>query len=133
MVVFDSGALTKIASERDPTARALWRRLTELGWAACIPAVTLAESLTGKLGADAAVNRLIKQVGRTSACDERLARLAAKLRGGVSRGGRDLPSGIDAIVAAIALEERPAIVLTTDAPDIASLLSASAGVAVISV
>ena len=119
-LVLDSGAITKIAGQADPLARALWRELTLRGWTTCIPAVTLAEILTGRPRSDAAVNLLLKQVDALVDCDEPTARLAGILRAGARISPR--PSGIDAIVAAVASATQPSIVLTTDPADLRALL-----------
>ena len=121
VVVLDSGAVTSLA-EQDPIARALWRRLTELGWRTAVPAVTLAEATTGRPGPDAPTNRLIRQVGHTILCDERLGRAAGVLRT-AALARRSGASGIDAIVAAVAEANAPSIVLTTDPDDLEILLA----------
>ena len=121
VVVLDSGAISRLA-EQDPIARALWRRLTELGWRTAVPAVTLAEATTGRPGPDAQTNRLIRQVGHTIPCDEQLGRSAGVLRT-AALARRPGASSIDAIVAAVAAANAPSIVLTTDPDDIGGLLA----------
>src|SRR5436309_5942590 len=108
-VILDSGAITRLA-EQDPIARALWRRLTEMGWRTAVPAVTLAEATTGRPGPDAPTNRLIRQVGHTLPCDERLGRAAGVLRS-IALARRSGASAIDAIVAAVVVASTPSIVL----------------------
>ena len=121
VVVLDSGALSKIAELRDALSRAIWRELTERGWGTCVPAVVLAEVMTGKARNDSAVDLLLRQVNDTIACDEALGRSAGTLRARIGPSRRK-PSGIDAIVAAVAAAHRSSIVLTTDPRDMSALL-----------
>jgi predicted nucleic acid-binding protein len=131
VLVLDSGAISRIASG-DAVARAVWRKLTEMGWPTAIPAVTLAEATTGRAHRDARTNLLIRQVGGTVPCDDLMARQAGALRFTVSRAAR-APSGIDAIVAAVAQDRQPSMVLTTDPADMTALLSRTGRVAVLTI
>jgi predicted nucleic acid-binding protein len=129
VVVLDSGAVSKIATG-DALARSMWRQLTERGWLTTIPAVTLAEVATGRGHRDVATDRLVRQVGGTVPCDDRMARQAGALRSNASKG-KQAPSAIDAIVAAVAEDRQPSIVLTTDPADMAALLARAERAAVL--
>lgn len=122
LVVLDSGATTRIARERDVVAREIWRELTERGWRSCVPAVTLAEVVTGRPREDAATNLLLRHVGHVIACDEALGRAAGARRFAIGRRPV-VPSSIAAIVAAVAAANQPSIVLTTDPDDLGLLLA----------
>jgi predicted nucleic acid-binding protein len=74
----------------------------------------------------------LKRVDNTIPCDEALGKRAGALRAAVDRGVRG-PSGIDAIVAAVAATFRPSIVLTTDPDDLSALLALVPDVTVIAV
>lgn len=120
IVVLDTGAVERLASSQD--ARAALSGTVRRGWSFAIPAVVLAECLTGT-HRDAMANRFIKQLG-TIPTTESIARTAASLRHGVERTGRPrLPSGIDAIVAAHAIHLEAQAVLTSDIGDLRRLLA----------
>ena len=121
LVVLDSGAITKIANERDCVARAMWETLATDGWRSCIPAVTLVEITTGRPREDAAINLIARQAGSSVDCDDRLARAAGALRFACRRTAT--LSVTDSIVAAVADANQPSIVLTTDPNDISALLT----------
>ncbi len=123
-VVLDSGAITKVALA-DLLACSIVEDLSGRGWAVCIPAAALAEVITGRAKTDAPIERLIKQVGNTIDCGERLAKAAGVLRTKAIRRKKLPPSGIDAIVAAATVACQPSIVLTTDADDMGALLVAA--------
>ena len=127
--MLDSGAVTKVAFA-DLLACSIVEDLSRRGWSVCIPAVTLAEVITGSPRTDAAVERLVNRVANTIVCGEALAKAAGILRTGSRRPNQASPSGIDAIVAAVAAGNQPSIVLTTDADDMGKLL-ASAGAATV--
>lgn len=122
LIVLDSGAISRVAAEGDTAARQVWRQLTERGWASCVPAVTLAEVITGRQRWDAPTLRLLSQVDDVTTCDEPLGKAAGSRRGVVAPKRR-LPSGIDAIVAAVAAANQPSVVLTTDPDDMSVLLA----------
>ena len=124
LVVLDSGAITKVAFA-DLLACAIVEDLSRRGWTVCIPAVTLAEVISGRPRTDAAVERLVKRVANTVDCGEDLAKAAGTLRTRSRRANVASPSGIDAIVAAIAVGNQPSIVLTTDADDMSRLLGSA--------
>jgi predicted nucleic acid-binding protein len=123
-LVLDSGAITKVALA-DLFACSIVEDLSGRGWTVCIPAAALAEVITGRAKTDAPIERLIKQVGNTLDCGERLAKAAGVLRTKAVRRKKLPPSGIDAIVAAATVACQPSIVLTTDADDVGALLVAA--------
>lgn len=89
-----------------------------------IPTVVLAEAATGT-PADAPVNQAVNHLG-TIDTTALTARLAGRLRHSVTRtGGRRIPGGIDAIVAAHAAEVGAGVVFTTDPVDLRRLLADS--------
>jgi hypothetical protein len=86
-----------------------------------VPTVVLAETITGQ-ASDAIANHAIRRLG-TTITPESVARRAGHLRYNVARSSaRRLPSGIDAIVAAHAVEAGNAVVFTTDPADLRRLL-----------
>lgn len=117
-MVLDAGAVDRVAT--DATLRRTLERLIRAEWVPYVPAVVLAEAITGR-AMDARVNQTLKRTG-TEVTTAATARLAGRLRTDVVRAGLDLPSGIDAVVAAHAAEATRAVVLTTDAPDLEALL-----------
>lgn len=113
-VVLDAHGLTMLARHRARLAEL--RRRGE--WPAIVPAVVLAEALTGDHRRDHAENRLLR------ACDIRpvddaLARAAAALRAGTAT--RRTPSAVDAIVVATADRASGATVITSDPGDLLAL------------
>jgi len=68
------------------------------------------------------IERLIKQVGNTVDCGESLGKAAGVLRAAALGRKRSNPSGVDAIVAAVAVHCQPSIVLTTDLDELTALL-----------
>ena len=119
-IVFDSGALDRVLGT--PELRLMLRDLVAAGWLPVVPAVVLAEAITGR-PQDAPANQLVRRLG-TVATDEATARLAGRLRHTVIAGGaRRTPGGIDAIVAAHATEADRSVVLTTDPGDLRRLLA----------
>src|SRR5437868_3916418 len=77
----------------------------------------------GRPRSDVPVGRLLRQVSDTVVCDERLAGAGGALRARARGSAR--PSGIDAIVAAVAVARQPSVVLTTDPDDLSALLAAA--------
>jgi predicted nucleic acid-binding protein len=119
VVVFDSGVIDQAASNRE--FRWVLRELLENGWEPLIPTVVLSEAITGR-PADAPASQVIRRLD-TVETSQTTARRAGHLRFGVQRtGARRIPSGIDAIVAAHAVEAEPAVVFTTDTADLRRLL-----------
>ena len=78
------------------------------------------------------MNILVNYADNTIDCDEYLARVAGVLRSGPSKR-KHVPSGIDAIVAAVAASAQPSLLLTTDPEDMELLLANQPGVVVIGV
>jgi predicted nucleic acid-binding protein len=106
-LVLDSGALTALAQQR--------ARLQELGrrglWPAQVPAVVLAEALTGDHRRDFHANRLLR-LCQVREIDEEHAREAARLRTAAGLAGAI--SAVDAVVVAHAGRLSGPVVLTTD-------------------
>lgn len=125
-VLLDSGAITRVATGAG-VAALLLRTLTERGWRLQVPAVVLAECLTGDAGRDANTNRVLRAIGSFSPTDHHHARAAAALR---YRTGN--PSVVAALIAEAALRVPGAvIVLTSDAGDLAALVGSSSKVRVL--
>lgn len=121
-LVLDSGGLTALAGQR--------ARLVELRrhglWPPQVPAVVLAESLTGDQRRDHAINRLLRTC-QVRPVDEQQSREAARLRTATGRAGTI--SVVDAVVVAMASTRPQPVVLTSDLGDITAL-SHAASVAV---
>ena len=132
VLVLDSGAVSKVAFA-DLLACSILEDLSRRGWMVCIPAVTLAEVVTGRARNDAPIERLVKRVANTASCGEVIAKAAGVLRARHRSPSKDSPSGIDAIVAAVAAAHQPSIVLTTDVDDFRSLLASTGLASVIGV
>lgn len=114
MLVLDSGGLTRLA-EHSSAAAALIAVLRREGlWPPVVPSVVLVESLTGRAGPDANVNRLLKTCDVVDELSEPLARRSAELRTKAGRG-----SAVDAVVVATA--EPGGTVLTNDIKDLRAL------------
>lgn len=114
MLVLDSGAVSRLA-ERSSRAAALIAALRrqEL-WPPVVPSVVLVECLTGHVGGDAGVNRLLKACDVATGLPVARARRAAALRAGAGRG-----SVVDAVV--IATAEPGGTVLSGDPADLGAL------------
>jgi len=113
-LVLDAGGLSALAVQR---ARLQELRRREL-WLAQVPAVVLAESLTGDHQRDFHVNRLLRAC-QVRDVDETQAREAARLRAATGRAGSI--SAVDAVVVAAAADSPGAVVLTTDPADLCAL------------
>lgn len=113
-LILDSGGLSALACQR--------ARLTELKrrglWPAQVPAVVLAEALTGDHRRDFRTNRLLRAC-QIRAVSEPLARAAAQMRTATGRAGSI--SAADAIVAAHADICPEPVVLTSDPADLTAL------------
>lgn len=113
-LVLDAGGVSALAAQR--------ARLEELRrrghWPAQVPAVVLAEALTGDHRRDHAANRLLRAC-QIRDVDERQAREAARVRTATGRAG-DI-SAVDAIVAAFAGSHPDPLVLTSDPRDLRAL------------
>lgn len=127
VVVLDAGVIDRATTNQE--FRWVLHDLVSQGWTPVIPTVVLAEAITGR-PADAPVNQVINRLG-TVDTDPALARHAGILRFAVERsGGRRIPGGIDAIVAAHAAAAGSGLVFTTDASDLRRLLADDPGVRV---
>lgn len=115
-LVLDSGGVSLLAASK---VRAAELRL-RYGWPALVPAVVLAESLTGDHRRDHAVNGLLQSCVVVPV-DERVAREAARLRTLTGRAGSVI--AVDAVVAALAAERPDPVVLTGDPGDLIALLA----------
>jgi hypothetical protein len=121
--VLDSGAVSRLA-ERSSATAALIAALRHRGlWPPLVPSVVVVESVTGRPGADAIVNRLLKTCEIVDELHEPLARRAAALRYAARQG-----SVVDAVVVVIA--EPAGTVLTGDVGALTALAAASTGVTV---
>lgn len=113
-LILDAGGLSALAGQR--------ARLAELrrrgGWPAQIPAIVLAEALTGDHRRDFHTNRLLRAC-QVRDITETLARESARLRTATGRAGTI--SATDAVVAAFASGCSQPIVLTSDPADLAAL------------
>jgi predicted nucleic acid-binding protein len=126
-VVFDSGALSKLAARRTSLRELVNRGL----WPAEVPTVVLTESLTGDHRRDVLTNRLLR-LCQVRDVDELQARDAARMRTATGRAGTI--SAVDALVVAHAASRRAPVVVTTDADDLGAVAAhASVPVAVASV
>jgi hypothetical protein len=119
--VLARGGLTALAGGSH-RGRAWIRWVVEHDGAIRIPAPILVECTTGDAGRDAEVNRIVDALERAMAVlvatDEATARRAGKLRH-LARGD----DGIDALVAAVAVDDgSTAVLLTSDPDDLGRLL-----------
>lgn len=117
-LVLDSGGVSALTGNR-ALLHSLRRRDA---WPPQVPAVVLAESLTGDHRRDFHTNQLLRMC-QIHDIDEGLAREAATLRTATGRAGT--VSATDAIVVALAAALGDAIVLTTDVDDLATLAAHS--------
>ncbi|MGH9155047.1 MAG: type II toxin-antitoxin system VapC family toxin [Acidimicrobiales bacterium] len=117
--MLDAGVIDLATTDRE--FRWVLRDLVDGGWTAVIPTVVLAEAITGR-AEDAPTNQALNRVG-TVDTDQVTARRAGLLRYRAERSaGRQPPGGIDAIVAAHAVEASIGVVFTTDPTDLRRLL-----------
>ncbi|MBI5478492.1 MAG: hypothetical protein HY906_06525 [Deltaproteobacteria bacterium] len=127
-IVFDTEALTGFA--RNYVLRAAVELLLDEGWDAQVPAVILAESLTGRPRDDVTTHRTLPQFG-TVMTSQPTAQYAGLMRARLARTGRSLPSGIDALVAAhAALAPGESVVFTSDPRHLGALVKDHPRVAV---
>lgn len=113
-LVLDSGGVSALASQR---ARLVELRRRGL-WPAQVPAVVLAEVLTGDHRRDFHVNRLLRMC-QIRDVTEPIGRAAAVLRTATGRAGTI--SATDAIVAAFADSVPEPFVVTSDVDDLTAL------------
>ena len=114
MRVLDSGAVSRLARRNRQNAATIGVLRRDGLWPPVVPSVVVVESITGRPGADANTNRLLKTCDIDTNVDETTARRAAQLRF-LSRRG----SAVDAIVVAVA--EPDGRVLTGDPEDLEAL------------
>lgn len=115
-LVLDSGGLSLLAGSRSDAAEFRLR----YGWPAVVPAVVLAESLTGDHRRDHAVNRFLTTC-RIITVDEQHGREAARMRTRTGRAGS--LTAVDAVVAATAARLPDPVVVTGDPRDLSALLA----------
>lgn len=106
-LILDSGGVSALAGDRARIAELRDRGL----WPPQLPAVVLAETLTGDARRDFHTNRLLRTC-QIRVLDEALCREAARMR--TATGQADQISAVDAIVAAFAATYPDPIVLTSD-------------------
>lgn len=122
-LVLDSSGVSHLA-ERSSRAVALIRELqAHRIWPPLVPTVVLVECLSGRSGADANTNRLLKSCDVQPALPPALARRCASLRYRAARG-----SAVDAVT--VGLAEPEGIVLTSDPDDLQALAADATGVTV---
>ena len=115
-LILDSGGVSALAGQRARLAEL--RRRGE--WPPQVPAVVLAEALTGDHRRDFHENQLLAMC-QIRPVSEALARDAARLR---TRTGRTAPiSATDAIIAALAVGYADPVVLTSDPDDVRALVA----------
>jgi predicted nucleic acid-binding protein len=113
-LVLDAGGITALVGQR---ARLLELRRRGL-WPPKVPAVVLAEALTGDHRRDFHTNRLLRTC-QVRDVDEVQAREAARLRTASGRAARI--SAADSIVAAFAGSRSGSVVLTSELRDLKAL------------
>lgn len=125
-LVLDSGALSAVAEKEGPL-RAFIRKALNDGSDVFVPAVVVAESITGDGTRDANVNRFLKRV-QLASLDEGLARVAAALRYRRRRFGAGT---IDAVVVATADAVPGTRIITGDPADLRPLAAVAGNTLVI--
>jgi predicted nucleic acid-binding protein len=113
-LILDSGGVSALAGQR---ARLLELRRRGL-WPPQVPAVVLAEALTGDHRRDHDANRLLRTC-QVRDIDEPLCREAARLRTATGRASKI--SAVDGVVAAFAGTRPDPVVLTSDPRDLGAL------------
>jgi len=118
-LILDSGGISALAGQR--------ARLTELRnrglWPPQVPAVVLAEALTGDARRDFHANRVLRTC-QVRDIDESTSREAARLR--TATGKASKISAVDAVVAAFASLRPDPVVLTSDPHDLGALAEQTA-------
>jgi predicted nucleic acid-binding protein len=114
-LVLDSGGVTALAGQRARLAELRRRGL----WPPQVPAVVLAEVLTGDHRRDFHENRLLRMC-QIRPVDEQTGRGAARMRTVTGRA-HDI-SATDAIVAAFAVSLGESVILTSDPTDLRDLV-----------
>lgn len=118
-LVLDAGGVSSLVGQR-ARLQALRRRGL---WPAQVPAVVLAEALTGDHRRDFRTNRLLHSC-QVRDVDELQAREAARLRTATGRAAHI--SAVDAVVAAVAAQRSDAVVMTSDPRDLNALAAHTA-------
>ena len=123
-LILDSGAIIALARD-EATTRAYVALALRDGAPVIVPAPVITETTRGT-NADAAVNRVLRQVlgaaGAAAPIDERVARLAGRLlrRLGDTYTGHAPPT-IDALIVAVAAARGGGTLLTSDPDDLNAL------------
>lgn len=118
-LILDSGGVSALAGQRARLAELRNRGL----WPPQVPAVVLAEALTGDSRRDFHTNRLLRTC-QIRDVDEPQSREAARLRTATRRVSKI--SAVDAVVAAFASLRPDPVVLTSDPRDLGALAERSA-------
>jgi hypothetical protein len=116
VLVLDSGAVRRLARRNRQNAATIAVLRREGLWPPVVPALVVVESVTGRAGSDANINRLLKTCDIVTELSETTARRAAQMYYRAKRG-----SAVDAVVVAIA--EPGGSVLTGDLEDLRALAS----------
>lgn len=123
LLVLDSGGITRLAQHRQDTAAVIVVLKRDGLWPPIVPAVVLAESLSGCQRTDALVNRLLKTCDIVEDLPEHVARRAGALRALARQG-----SAVDAVV--VAMAEPGGAVLGSDLKDLRALAAHATDVTV---
>lgn len=115
-LILDSGAVIAL-SRGEQRARAFLARALELRAPVEVPVVVVAETLRGG-PRDAPVHRVLKAIGSVPDAREVHGRIAGRLLGSAAS-----TATIDALVAAQAVEQGGALILTGDPEDLGRLAS----------
>lgn len=123
IAVLDTQGVEALADQRRrkrARLRVLWRQVDDV----VIPAAVLAEGvLTGRPGHDIGIHRLLRDISIDTVTEE-IGFAAGALRNQALRDGGPTPTGVDAIVAAVAdhhaAEER-VVIVTSDEDDLIAL------------
>jgi hypothetical protein len=113
-LILDSGGISALAGQRARLAELRNRGL----WPPQVPAVVLAEALTGDSRRDFHANRLLRTC-QVRDVDEPQSREAARLRTATGRASKI--SAVDAVVVAFAGLRPDPLVLTSDPRDLGAL------------
>jgi len=113
-LILDSGGVSALTGNRARLAELRNRDL----WPPQVPAVVLAEALTGDARRDFHANHLLRTC-QVRDIDEPMSREAARLRTATGRASKI--SAVDAVVAAVASQHPGPLVLTTDPRDLGVL------------
>lgn len=113
-LILDSGGISALAGQRARLAELRNRGL----WPPQVPAVVLAEALTGDPRRDFHTNRLLRTC-QIRDVDEPQSREAGRLRTATRRASKI--SAVDAVVAAFASLHPDPVVLTRDTRDLGAL------------